>query len=222
MLVAAGSEIDNLDPTPPKLFEENVLGFEVAVNDSVSVEGLQAQENGMGKLSHQSQAKALELVLLDELVQVDAEQFKRETDVVSEGEVVQQVDYVVRVLSILFFQVFQNSNLLVGLPVKSPLVANNLQCDMLLCFVVVSLQDLPKASLSQNLQYLIPVRHMVVCHHLIAPLVIIIASVLGTTRNTVSLLCMLPHEEHLWVPRNLLLLECGQSTPVQLESFLGH
>ena len=192
------------------------------MDDSISVEGFQAQENGMGKLSHQRQAKALELVLLDELVQVDAEQFKREADVVSEGEVVQEVDYVVRVFSILFFQVFQDSNLLIGLSVKSPLVANNLQCHMLLCFVIVSLQDLPKAPFPQHLEYLVPVCHMVMCHHLIAALVIVIAPVLGRTRNTLSLLCVLPHKEHLRVPRNLLLFECSQSAPVQLESFLGH
>ena len=42
----------------------------------------------MGKLLHQGQAEALELVLLDQLVEVDAEKFKGEADMISEGKVV--------------------------------------------------------------------------------------------------------------------------------------
>ena len=122
---------------------------------------------------------------------------------------------------ILFPQVLQNSNLFIGLSVEPSLIANNLQRYMLLRLVVISLQDLSKASLAQHLKYLVPVGHMVVCHHLVASLVVVVAAVLRTTRDAFPLFCVLTEEIDLRVETYLLFLEHGQPAAVQLNGVCG-
>lgn len=55
------------------MFQENILWFKIAMYQLVFIEQVQTLQNGIGKLSDQWQAEALELVLLDQLIQVDAE-----------------------------------------------------------------------------------------------------------------------------------------------------
>lgn len=148
MFVATRAEIDDFESTAAELFEENVFRFEIAMNDPVSVEIFETEENGVGKFLDQGQAETLELVLFDEFVEIDGEKFKRETDVVTEVEVVEEVDYIVGVVSVLFPQVFQDPDLFVGLSVEPPFIADYLQCHVLLGLVVVGLQNLSETPLS--------------------------------------------------------------------------
>ena len=53
------------------LLEEDVLRLHVAVDDLVAVEQVEALQQRVRELAHQLQGEALELVLLDQLVQVD-------------------------------------------------------------------------------------------------------------------------------------------------------
>ena len=46
--------------------------FEVAVDDSVTLQQLQALQEGVGKAANESDAETLEAVLLDQLIQVHA------------------------------------------------------------------------------------------------------------------------------------------------------
>lgn len=62
------------------------------MDDAILVQCIQTLQDGVGKLPDQREAKALKLVLLDELVQVHAEELEGHADVVSEGEVLQHVD----------------------------------------------------------------------------------------------------------------------------------
>jgi hypothetical protein len=55
------------------------------VDDLVPVEQVEALQQRVRKLSHQLEAEALELVLLDQLVQVDAQQFERDARVAPVG-----------------------------------------------------------------------------------------------------------------------------------------
>ena len=48
----------------------SVYRFEVAVDDLFPVQHLQAFEQGVGEASDQGQTEALEVVLLDQLIQV--------------------------------------------------------------------------------------------------------------------------------------------------------
>ena len=55
------------------LLQEDVLRLHVAVDDLVPVEEVEALQQRVGELADELEAEALELVLLDELVEVDAE-----------------------------------------------------------------------------------------------------------------------------------------------------
>ena len=67
------------------LLEEDVLGLHVAVDDLVPVEEVEALQERVRELAHELQAEALELVLLDQLVQVDREQLEGYARVVPEA-----------------------------------------------------------------------------------------------------------------------------------------
>ncbi len=99
-------------------------------------------QDGVGKLPDQREAEALELVLLDELIQVHAEQLEGHADVISEGEVFQHVDDVHGRVLVLLPQVLQDTDLLRCLPVEALLIADHLQGDVGLVLVVKGLHDL--------------------------------------------------------------------------------
>ena len=67
------------------------------------------------------------------------------------------MDDIAGVVLVLLPQVLQDSDLLLGLPVEPLLVSHHLQGDVLVGFVVVHLQDLPKRALAYHLEDLIPV-----------------------------------------------------------------
>lgn len=75
-----------LDPAPSLLLEQHVLRLHVAVDDLVPVEEVQALQQRVRELPHQLQREALELVLLDQLVQVDGKQFERQAGKKDEGK----------------------------------------------------------------------------------------------------------------------------------------
>ena len=78
-----------------------------------------------------------------------------------EGEVVQHVDDVAAVVFVLFPQMFQYSDLLLGLPVEPLLVSHHLQRHMEMRFVVVDLQNLSKGALANHFENLITISYVV-------------------------------------------------------------
>ena len=220
VLVAAGAVIDHLDSASARLFQKDVLWLQIAVDDAVPMKSVEALENRVGEFPHQGEAEPLELVLLDQLVEVHAQQLEGETDVVSEGEMVDQMDDVVSVVPILLSQVLQDPNLLICLAVESLLVPYHLQGYVLLCPMIVRLQHLTKASLSKDLEDLVAIGNVVVSDHLIRPSVIIIATVVRSTRDTLSLLGMLANKVDLRKGEDLLVLIGTQSGTVQLHCLI--
>lgn len=132
----------HLDAAAALLLQQDVLGLEVAVDDAVLVQRVQTLQDGVGELPDQREAEALELVLLDELVQVHAEQLEGHADVVSEGEVLQHVDDVHARVLVLLPQVLQDADLFRRLPVEALLVADHLQSHVGLRLVVEGLHHL--------------------------------------------------------------------------------
>ena len=132
--------------------KENVLWLEVTVDDSMPAEGLQALQDRVCKLPDQRQTEALELVALDELIQVHAQQLKSHTDVVAEGEVLQHVYNIHGAVTILLAQMLQDADLLLRLPVETLLVADHFQSQVLLKFVVIYFSHLPKATFADDLK----------------------------------------------------------------------
>jgi len=90
-----------LDAAAAGLLEQNVLGLQVAVDDAAVMQQLETLEDGVRKLADEREAEALELVALDQLVEVHAQQLKRDADVRAEREVFRHVDYVRRAVLIL-------------------------------------------------------------------------------------------------------------------------
>lgn len=113
------------------------------MDDVVLVQRVQTLQDGVGELPDQREAEALELVLLDELVQVHAEQIEGHADVAPEGEVLQHVDHVHARVLVLLPQVLQDADLLSRLPVEALLVADHLQSQVGLSLVVEGLHHLP-------------------------------------------------------------------------------
>ena len=98
-LVARGPEIDDLDDGALEVLEEDVLGLQVAVDEPRLVQQGQAIQQLLCKDPDQGGAEAAELVLLDELVQIDAQQLEHQAQVLAVDEgVLESQEMVVVVL----------------------------------------------------------------------------------------------------------------------------
>lgn len=116
----------------------------------------------MGKLADQLQAEALELILLDQLIQVDGEQLEGDADVVAEDEAIVQVNDVHLIVLVLLFEVLEDFDLLLGLPMKTRLIANHFQCHVDVVLVVVGFHHLTETALADDFEHLVAVGHVVV------------------------------------------------------------
>ena len=199
-----------LNSAPALLLQENILRLHVTVNDLVSEEKVQTLEQGMSKLSDQLQTEPLELVLLDQLVEVDAEQLEGDAGVGPEGEVVEQVDDVVGVVLVLLPQVLQDPYLLLGLPVEPLLVPDHLQRHVVVVLVVVGLDHLAEAALSNHFEHLVPVGQMVVGDVSVGALVVVVPAVVGGGDDPRPLLGVGTDEVDLGVVEDLVVLVRGQ------------
>lgn len=119
---------------------------------------VQTLEQTVRKLSDQLQTEPLELVLFDQLVQVDREQFERDAHVVPEREVVQHVDDVHRVVPVLAPQMLQDPNLLLCLVEEPHLIPDHLQRDVLARLVIEHFEHLAEASSADQLADLVPAK----------------------------------------------------------------
>ena len=86
-----------------------------------------------------------------DLVEVDAEKFKRYADVVAEQECFHHVNDVAAVAHVLFTQMIEDADLLLRLSVKPLLVANDLQRHVNVLLVIFRPHHLTEASSSQPL-----------------------------------------------------------------------
>lgn len=71
------------------------------MDDFVPVQCIQTLQKAVGELPNQLQGEALELVLLDQLIEVDGEKLEGDAGVAPEAEVVIHVDDVERVVLVL-------------------------------------------------------------------------------------------------------------------------
>ena len=170
------------------LLEQHVFRLHVTVNDFVSVEQVQALEQTVSKLSHQLQRESLEFVLLDQLVQVDAQQFKRDASVGAKDEMVEHVDDVVGVFLVLLAQVLQDADLLLGLSVEPFLVAHHLEGHVEMALVVVGLDHLAEAAFSNDFQHFVAVGEVVVRDVRVGALVVVVLAVVGRADDARTLL----------------------------------
>ena len=77
MFVATGTEIDDLQGTLTSGPQQDVLGLQVAMDDSLAFQHAQAVQQGGAELTYQGHSESLEVVLLDQLIKVHPEHKKR-------------------------------------------------------------------------------------------------------------------------------------------------
>lgn len=80
-LIACGSKVDNFDDGALQVLQKNILGFQIAVYQARFVQEGQAIQELLGENPDQRGTKTPELVLLDQFVQIDAEKFKDQAQV---------------------------------------------------------------------------------------------------------------------------------------------
>lgn len=68
------------------LFEQNVLGLQITVDQSRLAQQAETVQKLLSKDSHESGAKTSELILLDQLVQIDREELKHQTQMLPVDE----------------------------------------------------------------------------------------------------------------------------------------
>ncbi len=197
------------------LLEQNILRLHVTMDDFVSVEQVQALEQRMGEFSHQLQAESLELVLLDQLVEIDAEELECDAGVTAKDKVVKHVDNVEGVVFVLFSQVLQDADLLLRLAMEPFLIADHLERHVQVAFVIIGLHHLAKAPLPDDFQNFIAVSQMVVGYVSVGTLVVVIAAIVGTSNQAWSLLGIGANEIDLGVVKDLVVLVGGELVHVE-------
>ena len=83
------------------MLEKNVLWFQITVNNTQSKQCTKALQNGVCHLADEWWTEATKLSTLKQLIQVDAKQFESDADMSSEDELLQNVNHIKLVFSIL-------------------------------------------------------------------------------------------------------------------------
>mmetsp|Transcript_24009 Transcript_24009/g.42929 ORF Transcript_24009/g.42929 Transcript_24009/m.42929 type:complete len:303 (-) Transcript_24009:952-1860(-) len=177
---ARGSQVDHLDAALRGVLEQHVLWLQVTVDDVLLPKETQRRQELNGETADEPQRDSLEVVVLDEFVKVDAEQFEGDTKVIPKVEVIHHVHDVGGALEVLLPDVLQDLHFHKRLMVESLLVANYLQSHTSIVGLEVSRSDnLSEGSLSKRGHHLVAVQEMVVQNYGVVPALIIVAVVVG-------------------------------------------
>lgn len=122
------------------LFQEHIFWFQITMDQPILLKEIQTQEHRISKFSHElknnwiltggarksgyHQWESLELVPLDQLVKVDAEQLKRNALVVTEIEIIEHVNNVMGSVGILSPKVVKDTDFFICLTMESLLITH--------------------------------------------------------------------------------------------------
>jgi hypothetical protein len=120
---------------------------------------------------------SLKVILLDELVQIDAEQFKDNYKVFSKDEVVQNSDDVVLVLFVIQVEQLEYLQLHARLVLELLLITHKFEGNQLVSLMVETLKRLAKAATSQRFEHLVSVVNVVFHLSFVVTLVVVEAVV---------------------------------------------
>ena len=101
MLKAAATKVDHFEPTLRWMTQQDVLWFEIAMDHSVVAHKNERTQHLDGEPSNEDSGETSELVRLDQLIQVDAQQLGRNAKVSTEVEMLCHLDNVVLLLVVL-------------------------------------------------------------------------------------------------------------------------
>lgn len=152
------------------------------------------------------------------------------------------MNYVVRLIGVLFAELIKNANFDECLMMESLLVANNFDCHILIGFVIQCPYDLPKATLANYFQYLIAIADVIMnnlivvngrlkltvhelfydtTHFIIASIIIVITTIQWRARLCVDFARVESQIPNFWVLFNFLFLIVTQLTAVLLNDLCG-
>ena len=123
----------------------------------------------------------------------------------SKDKVVKHVNDVVGIVLVLLAQVFQDSDFFLGLPVKPFLVSYHFQGNMEVTFVIVGLDHLAEAALSNDFEHFVAVGQVVVGYVGVRTLVVVVAAVVGTANDARPFLGVGPDEVDLRIVEDLMV-----------------
>jgi hypothetical protein len=92
----------HLDGEKCELFQKNILWLQIAMDQMRLVQQAQGVQQLLSKHSDECSTQSTELVLLNELVEVDTEQFERKTQVLTVNKCVFQTKQVVVIVLVVF------------------------------------------------------------------------------------------------------------------------
>ena len=180
------------------------------------MKNFQTLQDGVSEFPHQRQTESLELVFLDKFVQIHGEEFEGNTNVVPEGKCLDHMHDIVHIVLVLLTQVLQDSDLFLGLTMKTFLVTDHFERDVGVRLVIVRLHDLSEAALADNFQHLVSVGDMIVRHVDVLSGIVVISAVLGTSDHALPLFRAGSQEVNLRVVEDLVVLVRGQFVHVVL------
>lgn len=93
MSKARATKVDELDCRMFAIAEQNVFGFQVAVNDVLRLQKVQRVQNLNANLADQWERETLELGALQHVVQVEIQQLKHNTEVILPVKVCMHAHY---------------------------------------------------------------------------------------------------------------------------------
>lgn len=139
VLEAATTIVDDFDPRLVRLFEQNVLRLQVAMNNPVLSLVFQSLQDLNGEPSNQPDRHPSELIVLNELIKVYAEKLERYDEMLPVNGEVLYPDDIVDIIGVMLLEVVENVQLDPSLMMKAFLVADNLHCNKLIGLIIIAL-----------------------------------------------------------------------------------
>mmetsp|Transcript_27372 Transcript_27372/g.71043 ORF Transcript_27372/g.71043 Transcript_27372/m.71043 type:complete len:486 (+) Transcript_27372:856-2313(+) len=151
---AGRAEVDDFDLARVQPFQQHVLGLEITVDDARVPQHHQRVEDLGEEDAEEVHAEAAELIVLDELVKIDAEQLEDEAEVLPVHKEVMEAHDVVLVLGVTArVEQAEHLDLHARLVVVRRLVLYHLHRHILACRSAPALGHLPKGALPEHLPY---------------------------------------------------------------------
>ena len=156
------------------MLKQDILGFEITMDDFPLFEKLERDENLNSESSNELHIEPVVAVALDELVEVVAEQLEDDAHVAAKSKEVPDLDDVGSVFGVVLADCQQNLNFDLRLVVVTFLILDNLQCQHFLLLVIEHLEHLAIGALAQVLHQFISVGDMIVQHIFVLSITVVV------------------------------------------------
>lgn len=183
----AGAEVYDFDSHFSLLLHQNVFGFDVRVNDPELFEEGQREQDLYGEGLDVEGIERFEVVALQQLVEVNSQQFSYDANVSAKHNEVFDPKNVLPVFDVLFFDAHQDVDLVEGQVHLFPPCPHDLHGHHLGSLMVVGLDYFSESPSAEPLQQFIAVAHLFVLAPEVPPLDIVFSKS-GPDSNVVNCL----------------------------------